>query len=265
MMTGGLGRRPRTVSASPRYGPLPHTPLRSSSLHGEDFPRTLIRGSPDGTIEPRRATIEAVAYSRNSLQQPGIPVRGVTTTKEPTDGRARRDDDAAGVMGHGAAQNCHAHGQRGRVTNDTFLVTRITHTDTYLFPIGKSDTYLPQPPQAPQACADAPPETRQGPRTRDKQRYPSQPFRTAASCTAASVPPHVRPRPCLQPACCFLSCICCPGDPSMWAIHALRVLFVILATLIHTCPLTSWLNRFWDRQTLKGVRGGRYTRTPSPV
>jgi hypothetical protein len=89
-MTGGLGRRPRTVSASPRCGPLPHTPLRSSSLHGEDFPRTLIRGSPDGTIEPRRATIEAVAYSRNPLQQPSIPLRGVTTTKEPTDGSARR-------------------------------------------------------------------------------------------------------------------------------------------------------------------------------
>jgi hypothetical protein len=27
---------------------------RGSSLHGEDFPRTLIRGSPDGTVGPDR-------------------------------------------------------------------------------------------------------------------------------------------------------------------------------------------------------------------
>jgi hypothetical protein len=58
---GGLGLRPRTDSTSPRYGLLPHTHLSlSSSLHGKDFPLTLVRGSPDGTVEPDRHRQETI-------------------------------------------------------------------------------------------------------------------------------------------------------------------------------------------------------------
>jgi hypothetical protein len=40
----------------------PHTLDRAAagSLHGEDFPRTLMRGSPDGTVEPVRNRQETV-------------------------------------------------------------------------------------------------------------------------------------------------------------------------------------------------------------
>jgi len=44
--TGGLGRRPRRGSESP-YPEL-------HGLYGEDYPPALIRGSPDGTVEPIR-------------------------------------------------------------------------------------------------------------------------------------------------------------------------------------------------------------------
>ena len=46
------------------------------------WPTRLI--APQGGRQ--RATIEAVTYSRNPPQQPGIPLLCVTTTKEPTDG-----------------------------------------------------------------------------------------------------------------------------------------------------------------------------------
>jgi hypothetical protein len=60
----GLGRRPRTDSASPRAIILPHPQWWSSILHGEDFPRTLMRGSPDGAVEPvchRQETLDLAA------------------------------------------------------------------------------------------------------------------------------------------------------------------------------------------------------------
>jgi len=67
-ITGGLGRRPRPDSA---MSPLHHATVcfpthtwRSNSLHGEDFPRTLMRGSPDGTMETdrhRQETLDLVA------------------------------------------------------------------------------------------------------------------------------------------------------------------------------------------------------------
>ena len=41
-----------TDSASPCAFLLPHPRWWSSILHGEHFPRTLMRGSPDGAVEP---------------------------------------------------------------------------------------------------------------------------------------------------------------------------------------------------------------------
>jgi hypothetical protein len=51
-ITGGLGRSLRTDSASPCAFIHPTHPWWSSILHGEDFPRTVMRGLPDGAVEP---------------------------------------------------------------------------------------------------------------------------------------------------------------------------------------------------------------------
>jgi len=54
-ITGGLGRRPRTDSASTRYGLFDR--VTTYWRHGEDFPPTLMRGSPDGTVAGEARTI----------------------------------------------------------------------------------------------------------------------------------------------------------------------------------------------------------------
>jgi hypothetical protein len=49
-IAGGLGRRLRTDSASPHYGLID----RVTAYMAKTFPRTLMRSSPDGTVEPHR-------------------------------------------------------------------------------------------------------------------------------------------------------------------------------------------------------------------
>ena len=49
-IAGGLGRRLRTDSASPHYGLID----RVTAYMAKTFPRTLMRSSPDGTVEPGR-------------------------------------------------------------------------------------------------------------------------------------------------------------------------------------------------------------------
>ncbi len=53
-MTGGSRAAPaHGLRITTLQSTSPHT-LWSSSLHGEDFPRTLMTSSQDGTIEPAR-------------------------------------------------------------------------------------------------------------------------------------------------------------------------------------------------------------------
>jgi hypothetical protein len=53
-MTGGSRAAPaHGLRITTLRSTSPHT-RRSSSLHGEDFPQTLMTGSPDGTVEPDR-------------------------------------------------------------------------------------------------------------------------------------------------------------------------------------------------------------------
>jgi hypothetical protein len=55
-ITGGLGPLPRKGSASP-YSVL------HINLYGEDYPRTLIRGASDGTVEPVRYRQETLGLA----------------------------------------------------------------------------------------------------------------------------------------------------------------------------------------------------------
>jgi hypothetical protein len=56
----GGSRAAPADSASHRAFLLPHPQWWSSILHGEDFPRTLLRGSPDSAVERKRENLLGV-------------------------------------------------------------------------------------------------------------------------------------------------------------------------------------------------------------
>jgi hypothetical protein len=66
------GSRAAPAARTPHHHALscfPTHPWRSSILHGEDFPRTLMTGSPDGAVKPvrhRQETLDLAAWRQQT-------------------------------------------------------------------------------------------------------------------------------------------------------------------------------------------------------